>query len=122
AKLVSPVAIIMLACSYAPPDPKTRLAVGVAALPPAPAQQDLVVVVPQGAYLVHWDGAKPVPSCLRGVSGGFCVATGDFDGDGIGDIVVSEKSGLNVYYGASVPPGGSTGATSQALASDGGAQ
>jgi hypothetical protein len=121
AKSLTHMSFAMLGCGYLPPDLKTKPTVGVAALGPAPTQQDLVVVDPQGAYMIHWDGTKLVPSCLHGVSGGFSVATGDFDGDGIGDIVVSEKSGLNVYYGASVPPGGVTGATTQALAGDGGA-
>src|SRR5262249_38676308 len=119
----------MMKCTAPGAAAKDRFAIGVAALPPSPTQQDLVVVRPAGAHLVHWDGAKLVTTCLTANDDkgapvsiwGFAVASGDFDGDGIPDIVVSQTDGLDVFYGASIPPGGSTSGATQALVGDGGA-
>lgn len=86
---------------------KERPSIGVAALrPDLDGSQALVVVVPQGAYLVRDDGAALTAECLDGIDGGGAVAVGDFDGDGIEDIAISEPAGLTIYYGDSVAPGG----------------
>lgn len=86
---------------------KERPSIGVAALrPDLQGHQALVVVLPQGAYLVRDDGKELTAVCLKGIAGGGAVAVGDFDGDGIEDIAISEPAGLTIYYGKSVAPGG----------------
>ncbi len=67
--------------------------------------------------LVEYDGKTLVPSCLSDIATGTAVAVGDFDGDGIEDIAVSQSDGLAVYYANAEPPGPHYPATA-----DGGAQ
>ena len=46
------------------------------------------------------------PVCLSQMTGGVAVAVGDFDGDQIVDVAVSQADTLDVYYGDAVPAGG----------------
>lgn len=78
---------------------KPRPTAGVAALAAKEGSaQTLVLVRPGASYLVSFDGASLVAACA-GVDGGDAVTTGDFDGDGIEDILVSQQTGLTVFYG-----------------------
>ena len=94
----------------------------VAALPSSGGNQTLVVALSSAILLVEQQGGALVVTCLSqdadgdvqpladgGTSdagssqavpmGGSAVAVGDFNGDGIQDIVVSQGQGLIVYYG-----------------------
>ncbi|MFT3772198.1 MAG: hypothetical protein QM820_42895 [Minicystis sp.] len=93
-------------------------------------KQALVVSLPSGTHLVTWDGSALVPTCMQttsrdadgdayNIGAGFAVTTGDFDGDGIDDVIVGQRTGLVVYYGAAVKPGDGPAAVA---ASNGGAQ
>ncbi len=90
-----------------PPMMPQTTAIGVAAFSPGDVNQGLVVVVNGGAVLVQWVDGQLSPSCLSGLDTGTAVAIADFDGDGIEDIMVSQSSGLNVYYGDSYAAGSS---------------
>ncbi len=88
-------------------------------LEPDGKKQGLVVVSPAAAVLVEYASGALTSKCLtiagtqpgmqgmQGVLGGSAVGVGDFDGDAIPDIVVSQGDGLVVYYGLSYKPGGS---------------
>jgi hypothetical protein len=85
---------------------------------PIPTQA-LVVVTSGGVTLLEYDGSggfKQDPNnpgqypCLQDdtstpLIGGSAIATGDFDGDGIDDIAVSDDTGVTIYYGNSYAPG-----------------
>jgi len=93
-------------CRSGAPIEKGQPSLGAAALrPDADGKQALVVIQPDSALLLTWASGAPSLSCLGGgeygdpIEGGFSVATGDFDGDGLEDIVVSQRNGLAVYYG-----------------------
>ena len=67
----------------------------------------LLAVRPDAAYEIAYQNGALVPSCRRDLAGGYAIVAADVDGDGIEDIVISERNGLDVYYGDSVPAGGS---------------
>jgi hypothetical protein len=85
---------------------------------PTSPQQSLVVVTPAGVVLVTYDPSLSSPGklslkCLGesqdqgsyALIGGAAIATGDYDGDGVDDIAVSDETGITVYYGNSYAPG-----------------
>jgi hypothetical protein len=71
----------------------------------APPQQTLIAVTANGVVsLTYANGSFSSPTCLYTSTGeamapGLAVTTGDFDGDGIEDIAVSQEGGITVYYG-----------------------
>jgi hypothetical protein len=98
----------LAACAAVPSAPRNAL--GAVAMPASGGSeaQPILVVVPHGAQMVRWDAAKKtlVSTCASGLAGGIAVATGDFNGDRILDVVVSEANALEVFYGDAVPVGG----------------
>jgi hypothetical protein len=78
-------------------------------------QQDLYAVVPNGVVFLQYDDsstpANLIVECYydtttnQSLMGGIAVASGDFDGDGLDDLAVSDGNAIDVYYGAAFPPG-----------------
>jgi hypothetical protein len=98
-------------------NPPLQWGVALATLSPPDGSlaQPLVVARPGGWSLVGYDGSKLTALCLPFSLPASALAAGDFDGDGIEDIMASEKGSLVVFYGDAHLPGG-------LLASSGGAQ
>ncbi|APR77709.1 Hypothetical protein A7982_03056 [Minicystis rosea] len=66
----------------------------------------ILAVEPDAAYAIAYRNSELEASCRLDLAGGYAIATADFDGDGIEDVIISESNGLDVYYGNSVPAGG----------------
>jgi hypothetical protein len=89
-----------------------QVAAGIAA-----PQQAIVVVTPAGVVLAEFDpssaGSLRLTCLLTSQTdvtapffiGGSAVATGDYDGDGVDDIAISDDTGITLYYGKSYDPG-----------------
>jgi hypothetical protein len=90
-------------------------------------QQALVIVTPAGTVLATYDPSKRGNLrllCLQTSHtdqtspffiGGSAIATGDFDGDGVDDIAVSDDTGITVFYGKSYDPGGARAAATASV-------
>jgi hypothetical protein len=78
-------------------------------------KQALVAVAAGGAARVDYGNGAFTPTCLPTIKGGSAVAVGDFDGDGIEDIMVSQAEGLVVFYKNTDSPGGRPNLSAQAV-------
>lgn len=58
--------------------------------------KELIIVTGEAAYLARYDGKSLVASCQPDVPGGISVAGGDVNGDGVDDIVVGRKGGVEL--------------------------
>jgi hypothetical protein len=76
----------------------------------APISQTLLAATPDQLYLISrsMNGALRAQCVTLGSSGsqgGSAIATGDFDGDGIDDVMVATPTGINAFYGNAYPAG-----------------
>jgi hypothetical protein len=79
-------------------------------------QQSLMIVTPAGvvqaSYATSQTGNLELTCVATSqaddatlLAGGYAIGTGDFDGDGVDDIAVSDDTGITLYYGNSYDPG-----------------
>lgn len=72
----------------------------------AGAARSLMVVTSAGGMLVSLRDGALVTECRSEIPPGGAVASGDFNGDRIDDLIIAHKGGLEVLLGHAIPPGG----------------
>ncbi len=68
-------------------------------------KRELLVSTGRATYLVEAVGKKLVPVCQQGIPGGNTVAGGDVNGDGVDDLVVGRKGGIELFLAEPAPAG-----------------
>lgn len=71
----------------------------------ADAPRELVVSTGHATYLVEVQKGKLVPVCQQGLPGGIAVAGGDVNGDGVDDLAIGRKGGIELFLADPAPAG-----------------